>query len=163
MKYMKLKTSERKDLLSDLEEMPNFLASSFVHLDKDTTKKRSINGGFSPIEHVWHLADLEQEGFAVRLNKLLKTNNPNLPDFEGGKIAKERNYRSLNLSDGLKAFSSARKQNISTIKQINESQWYKEGNLEGVGSITLCDLPEMLYQHDSEHKKEIKAWLNESA
>ena len=159
---MKLKTSEREDLLSDLEAMPNFLSDCFIDLDESKAKTRSSDGGFSPVEHVWHLADLEQEGFTVRLQKLLKGNSPNLPDFAGGKIAKERNYRSLSLNEGLEVFASARKENIKTIKTIEGSDWFKEGNLEGVGSITLCDMPEMLYQHDFEHKQEIEAWVNES-
>ena len=162
MKYMKLKTSEREDLLADLEDMPVFLSDCFINLDETKAKKRSNDGGFSPIEHVWHLADLEQEGFTVRLQKLLNGNNPTLPDFAGGKIAKERDYRSLSLNEGLNAFASARKENIKTIKTIEGSEWFKEGNLEGVGSITLCDMPEMLYQHDFEHKQEIEAWVNES-
>ena len=163
MKYMKLNTSDRKELLSELEGMPQYLADNFTILSDDETRKRSSDDSFSPIEHVWHLADLEQEGFAFRLQQLLDESNPVLPDFEGGKIANERNYRKLSLEDGLRAFTKSRKNNLKAIKDITEGQWFNKGLLEGVGEITLCDMPSMLSQHDSEHRKEIDVWMKENA
>ena len=54
MKYMKLNTSDRKELLSELEGMPQYLADNFTKLSDDETRKRSSDDSFSPIEHVWH-------------------------------------------------------------------------------------------------------------
>ncbi len=163
MKYMKLDNLDRKELLHELEEMPHYLATNFANLPNNETKKRSSTGGFSPVEHVWHLADLEEKGFAFRLQQLLSETDPVLPDFEGGKIAEERDYRKLSLKEGLRAFTKTRKSNIKAIREITEDQWFNKGQLEGVGEITLCDMPSMLSQHDSGHRKEIEFWMKENA
>jgi hypothetical protein len=36
--------------------------------------------------------------------------------------------------------------------------WKKEGALEGVGKITLCDMPSFITQHDAARKTEIEVW-----
>lgn len=93
-----------------------------------------------------------------RIRKILSEENPLLHDFKGAKIAKERDYRSRSVSQGLAAFSEARRNNIEIFKSVSDEAWSRRGTLEGVGEISLYDMPSFLIQHDTTHKAEIEYW-----
>ncbi|MEK7736629.1 MAG: hypothetical protein AAB319_02570, partial [Pseudomonadota bacterium] len=68
-------------------------------------------------------------------------------------------YRSLSLSAGLKAFHAARQANIDALQALSAEDWSRSGSQEGVGVVSLCDMPAFMFQHDLAHKEEIKQWL----
>jgi len=80
----------QKDFLMNLETMPEFLANAFGALDSADLKTNGVNGSFSPIEHVWHLVDLERDGFAERIRRLRTETRPMLADFDGDLVARVR-------------------------------------------------------------------------
>jgi hypothetical protein len=65
MQYMKLDDTQREELLESLTAMSAYLGSAFRGLSPEQLRARGRDGGFSPVEQVWHLADLEREGFAA--------------------------------------------------------------------------------------------------
>jgi hypothetical protein len=99
------------------------------------------DGGFSPIEQVWHLADLEREGFSERIRRLISEPEPQLP-----------------LDDGLDVFTEARRKNIAVLSTVTPPNWLRSGTQEGVGKVSLCDIPGFMLQHDTAHRAEIEAW-----
>ena len=116
-------------------------------------------GAFSPVEEVWHLADLEREGFAVRIRRLREEENPTLADFDGTQVARERHVlRSRSLREGLEAFRNAREANLKVLGSLGEDSWTRTGIQEGVGVVMLCDIPAFLMQHDEAHALEIEEW-----
>ncbi len=159
MKYMKLPPGERESLLSELTRMPDFLEATFAGLQPADTAARGPGNAFSPVEQCWHLADLEREGFGVRLNRLLTEDDPKLADFDGERVAKERNYRSLSLADGIAAFRKARSENVLAFRRVSTEAWARSGTQVGVGRMALCDLPSMMAEHDAAHRGEIEAWV----
>ena len=158
MRYMRLGTEKREEFLASLEGMPGFLKSALSGLDPEQARTRGPDGILSPVEQVWHLADLEREGFRERIDRLLAEAEPELPDFNGAKLAADRNYRSLSLEDGLSAFEDARLANISALRAIDDQSWFRSGTQEGVGRVALCDIPGFMFQHDFAHRTEIEAW-----
>ena len=158
MQYMKLNTSRRQELLTSLAGMPEYLSNAFAGLTPEQARTPGPGGAFSPVEQVWHLADLEHEGFGERIRRLLSESEPHLPDFDGTKIAAERNYVSLSLEEGLLAFTEARRKNMAALPAIDSQTWFRSGAQEGVGNVSLCDMPSFMFQHDSSHKAEIEAW-----
>jgi len=84
-----------------------------------------------------------------------------LPDFDGTRVAQERNYRARPLSAALLAFREARSANLAALRQVEAGDWLREGVQEGVGAVALCDIPAMMDQHDEAHRSEIEAWLRE--
>jgi hypothetical protein len=158
MKYSRLGAPERKQLLQDLESMPQFLANEFLSLPREAASRAQPDGSFSPVEHCWHLADLECEGYAVRIERLLKEDAPTLPDFDGARIAEERRYRTKSLPAAIDAFRAARLQNLAAFADLGEEDWSRSGQQEGVGKVALCDLPAMMAEHDRTHRAEIEAW-----
>ena len=158
MQYMKLNTIEREELLASLDEMPEFLQSTFARLSAERILTRGPEETFSPVEQVWHLADLEREGFGRRIRRLLTECEPHLPDFDGERVAAERNYRGLSLNEGLRAFAEARQKNIELLRTIETERWFLSGTQEGIGKVSLCDIPGFMLQHDTAHRIEIEEW-----
>ena len=158
MQYMKLDDVKRAELFCSLAGMKKFLSETFESITVEEATAPSPDGSFSPVEQVWHLADLEREGFGLRIQRLQTETNPHLPDFDGDVIARARNYRSLSLLDGLKAFEEARDANIFTLQSLSAEAWFRSGTQEGVGGVSLCDMPVFIQQHDRAHIVEIMAW-----
>ncbi len=158
MKYMLLATREdQQRLMATLASMPAFLAARFGAMSDQEARERA-NGLPSPVEQVWHLADLELEGFGVRIERLLNEDNPQLADFDGTAIGERRNYRTKSLREGMKAFARARADNIEALARVTPAQWTRRGEQDGVGPVALCDIPAMMAEHDAAHRAEIEAW-----
>jgi hypothetical protein len=158
MQYMKLTPTEQQNELQTLAAMKDFLVTSFASLSPVEIRSQGPGGLLSPVEQVWHLADLEREGFGVRIQRLLAETEPQLPDFDGARIAAERDYRSLSFEEGLRAFETARLANIAIFNMLAPQAWMRCGTLDGVGAVSLCDMPELMRQHDEAHKTEIREW-----
>ena len=139
--------------------MPERLGELFQGLSAAQALEPGAEGGFSPVEQVWHLADLESEGFGVRICRLLQELAPQLPDFDGTAIARERNYRARSLAAGLEKFAAARRANFERLRAVPDAAWSNAGMQAGVGAVSLCDMPVFLRQHDSAHLAEIDQWL----
>ena len=157
MRYMLLNDADQATLLGRLGTMPTFLDDAFSGLSAGDALVEGADG-FSPVEQCWHLADLERDGYAVRIRRLLDELEPALPDFDGERVARERNYKSLSLADGLAAFRRARAENLAALRRLTASEWERRGTQEGVGSVGLCDIPLMMAEHDAAHRAEIDEW-----
>ena len=158
MQYLMLTPADREALLGRLEVMPRFLFEQLGGLDAAAAVVRGPQDAFSPVEQCWHLADLEREGFAVRIRRLQEEDSPWLPDFDGARIARERDYRRRSLAEGLAAFAHARAATLGALRAVPEAAWTRAGTQEGVGPVSLCDLPVMMAEHDASHRAEIAAW-----
>src|SRR5882672_11587053 len=158
MRYLMLNKAEQDTLLSELEAMPLFLEASLGTVPPSDSIVPRPNDTFSPVEHCWHLADLEREGYAVRIRRLRDEANPWLPDFDGARIARERNYKSLSLAEGISTFRDARLANIAVLRALDGGDWMRLGEQDGVGAIALCDIPAMMAEHDADHRREIEEW-----
>jgi hypothetical protein len=149
---------ERESVFAELEAMPSFLARHFGGLTDAAATRRGADDSFSPVEQCWHLADLEVEGYGVRIRRLLTEQMPSLPDFDGGRVAEERQYRTKSLQEGLRAFAAARRANLVQLRSVLESEWMRGGIQAGVGPITLAAVPRMMQEHDASHQAEILGW-----
>ncbi len=158
MQYTRLAESDRAQLRAALARMPAELSALFGALSAVDARERLAGQAFSPVEQVWHLADLEHEGFGRRIERLLHEEHPALADFDGDAIAAERDYRRRSLRDGLAAFAAARAANLARLAQLSSADWARSGTQAGVGEVALCDIPVFMNQHDAAHRAEIGAW-----
>jgi len=158
MRYMKLESAEREALQRSLSAMGEYLRARFEALTDEEARRAAPEGAFSPIEQVWHLADLEREGFGARIRRLREEWHPQLPDFDGARIARERDYRSRSLGEGLELFRAARAANLAVLRSLTAQEWTRSGTQAGVGPVSLCDMPALLAQHDGAHRLEIETW-----
>jgi hypothetical protein len=160
MKYLLLTRPAQDTMLAGLENMPDFLASAFDGLSETEASTPLSADSFSAVEHCWHLADLEEEGFSYRISRLLEGCSPLLADFDGARIARDRNYRTRSLAQGIAAFRSARQKNLALLRNLSGDDWNQKGEQEGVGPVMLCDIPVMMAEHDASHRDEIAGWLH---
>ena len=142
-----------------LEAMPHELRAAAGKMSAEAARTPPADGGFSLVEQAWHLADLEREGYGERIRRLLAEEDPALPDYDGARVAAERNYRTLSLVEGIAAFSAARTANLARLRSVPEAAWGRAGHQEGVGRVTLHDVPRMMHEHDDSHRAEIAALL----
>ncbi len=159
MEYLRLNHNGQRDLLARLAAMADYLESAFADLIPAERLKNAADGGFSPIEHVWHLADLEQQGFAERIRRLQQEECPHLADFDGARIAREGDYKLRSWAQGVETFRRARAANLEQLRGLGEEQWLRRGTQQGVGPVALCDMPSLMLEHDAAHRAEIAQWL----
>jgi hypothetical protein len=138
-------------LLDVLAQTPEIIARRIASLSDAELRRRGTEDHFSPVEDVCHLRDLEIEGYAVRINRILDDEHPFLPDFDGGRIAFERDYNSQDIRQALGHFAEARRQNLERLRDLAPAQLTREGTLEGVGRITLAKLLLLMSEHDEGH------------
>ena len=147
--------------LAALAAMPAFLEEMSTRFTAETARRRGPDGAFSFVENVWHLADLEREGYGERIARLRSEERPHLPDFDGARVARERDYQSRSLPEGLAAFAAARRANLAVLSRVGEGEWARAGVQEGVGPVTLSDIPAMMAEHDGGHRDEIRGLIGE--
>lgn len=148
-------------LLLTLESTPALIRRASEGMSRTAARCRPAGGGFSLVENVWHLADLEREGFGARIRRILSEDEPALANFDGDRIARERDYQSRSLSAGLAAFEDARRSNVEILRALEGAAWDRSGTQEGVGVVTLADLPRRMAEHDRSHTTDVARLLDE--
>src|SRR5690349_3853643 len=105
------------DLFETLSRTPALLSQVAAQVPSHLLTVRS--GPFALVEHAWHLADLEKEAFGERVRRLLAEDDPLLPDFDGERAAREREYLKLDLAVALSAFAAAREENLRRLRAVS--------------------------------------------
>lgn len=150
------------ELLARLATLPALLREVAAALAA-AHDRRPAAGGFALVEHVWHLADLEREGYGTRISRLLTETDPALPDFDGDRIAREREYLRGDVALGLELFAQARARNVERLAGLDAAALSRAGSQAGVGEITLVRVPRMMAAHDAGHVAELIALVEELA
>ena len=146
---------ELQDLIRVLEEMPNFTAQLATGLTDVELKRKPTEIDFSLTEQVWHLRDIEELGYAVRIKKLLSEDHPLLSDIDGAKLAVERAYNTLDFAEGQQGFALMRSANIEKIRGLSLEQLGRTGRFDNSAVVTLEDVLLMMRDHDAAHRNEL--------
>jgi|SRR5205085_5257433 len=147
---------ELRDIIAFLEETPEAVRNLRDGLDAGELRARADDGSFSFVEHVCHLRDIEREGYAARIEKILSEELPSLEDLDGAALARERLYNEQEFESGLEDFSRSREWNLFVLRGASEDQLERRGVFEGVGEITLARLVSMMCEHDATHRGELR-------
>ena len=102
--------TELQELVALLAETPEEVRRLTAGLSAEEARWRPAANEFSALEQACHLRDIEREGYAVRLRRLLAEDDAALPDLDGAELARERDYQSQNLSAAVEAFAQARQE-----------------------------------------------------
>jgi hypothetical protein len=156
-----MKEPEFQDIVMFLEETPESVRQLTADLAERELRWKPRGGEFSALEQVCHLRDLEREGYSLRIHKLLTDTDPQLPDFDGGRIAKERDYNTQDFAQAFQDFSLARAENVRVMKALTPEQLNRHGVLEGVGTITVKKLCLLMLEHDRSHREELRELRDE--
>jgi hypothetical protein len=148
-----------KSILDQLEAMPGILRDAADRLSPGDYSKAPAGGGFSLLEQACHLRDLEREGYLIRIRRILREECPVLEDFDGAKVAAERNYPAQDLRAALEDFQRTRLNAVTTLRSLSDTQLDRRAQFGTTGTITLRQVVEMMLEHDAGHRREIEELL----
>ena len=134
-----------------LGAMPAKVKDLATRAGERTWRARPASGAFSLLEHVCHLRDIDNDGYRVRLQRMLTEVRPSLPDIDGEQLAKERDYKSQDLSAALAAFTATRLEIVARLAKLTPEERQRSGLMAGTREITIEGLTEAMLAHDSEH------------
>jgi hypothetical protein len=149
-------TPELLSITQSLRVTPESIRQILQNCAAESLASRPPSGEFAVVEVICHLRDLEREGYADRIKKLLAEEQPSLPDIDGGRLAIERDYLRQNPSTALHDFATAREDTIQAIGKLTAEQWERAGTQEGVGAVTVKRVVEMMLEHDEGHLQELR-------
>jgi transcriptional regulator with XRE-family HTH domain len=137
--------------IAALAAMPSKLKDIVAMIPRDAWTRRPGNGGFSLVEHVCHLRDIDEDGYRERVGRILTEERPSLPDIDGDALASERDYQSQDLEAALSAFAAARWQISARLAKLTPEERRRTGLMAAIREITIDGVVGAMMAHDSEH------------
>ena len=144
------------DALERLGEMPSVLREALKGASEAQVRRRAADGTFCLLEQACHLRDLEREGYAVRLRRMLEEDQPALAGFDGDAVARERDYMAQDAHQALREFTAARRAFVDSARRLDAHAMSRTATFMG-RTITVGDLLAMMVEHDDGHRAEIEA------
>jgi len=114
------------------------------------------DGRFSIAEHLQHLADIEEMGWAPRFERLLAEKRPRLPNVDGDRLAAERDYAHSPWRGAVRRFARQRARTLRALACYDEATLARAANFAG-RSATAGDVLAAMVAHDREHRAEMAA------
>jgi hypothetical protein len=142
-------------LLATLERAPDDVAALARRVAEPALRTRPSPDEFSALENVWHLCDIEAQGFLVRIRRLLSEKKPYLSDVDGARLALEGRYNERDLEAGIESFRAARGASLAAVRAAGADRLDAAGEMENVGPITLRRLLGRMVDHDKGHLGEL--------
>jgi hypothetical protein len=137
--------------------MPQFLRACPERLPRAEWTRQPSPRLFSLVEHCCHLRDLEEEGYTVRLRRMLREEGPVLDDFDGGAVAARRAYPAQDLEAAVQAFREARNRNLVVLSTLDARGLSRTATFGEHGIITVERLAELMAEHDAGHRAELES------
>src|SRR6266550_4724539 len=144
------------NVIDRLEQTPNRVRELIGGRSEEDLSFKPAPDVFSLRENVLHLRDIDIEGYAKRIARILAEDHPFLPDVDGANLAIERDYNNQALLPALEAFAQSR---ARSIRRLAGADLDRRATLEGVGDVTLRILLERWLEHDAGHLADIEALL----
>ncbi len=113
---------------------------------------------FSAIEQVWHVLDIELEGYQVRFQRTLHEDAPLLPSIDSEAVARQRDYGARKAEDAFARFREARALTVAVLATLDDARLARRAVFEGYGPTTLRGLAHFLCSHDQQHLAGLQ-WL----
>jgi transcriptional regulator with XRE-family HTH domain len=142
-------------MIAALAAMPSKVRDLVALVPPDAWRRKPGNGSFSLIEHICHLRDIDNDGYRIRVERMLTEEQPVLPDIDGDALAGERSYLSQDLEQALASFTMTRRQIAARLARLTPEQRGRTGLMAGTREITLEELVDAMMAHDSEHLDEL--------
>jgi len=139
--------------------MPPLLRRALVDASPEELRIRTDPDSFCLVEQACHLRDLEREGYAIRLHRMLSEDRPVLAQFEGDVVARERRYMEQDAYRACDEFAMERTALIDRAEALSGAQMARTAVFLS-RTITVCDLLAMIVEHDRGHREEIAKLVN---
>lgn len=146
---------------ASLGAMPAKVKEIAAAIPQSAWRTKPAGGGFSLVEHVCHLRDIDGDGYRVRLERMLTETCPSLPDIDGDALAGQRNYPSQDLPAALAAFTATRLEIVARLAKLTPEQRRRTGLMAGTTEISVGGLVDIMTAHDSEHLDQLNDLVRE--
>jgi DinB family protein len=143
-------------MIESLAATPERVRQLLAGVCETELSRKPAHDVFSLRENALHLRDIDVEGYEKRVERILTEEHPFLPDVDGARLARERNYNSQPLMAALDAFAASRARSMARLRNADLD---RPAELEGVGAVTLRDLLARWLDHDAGHLSDIEALL----
>lgn len=153
-----------RDVLQTLTETPDRFESVFqLFPESQWNRKPSDWEGvpgerFTALEQLWHLRDIEIDGYHLRIRRMLDESEPDLVSLDGYRLAEERSYATRSPLSALAEFRQARAGTLRLVSGLDAQQLERKGTFAEYGSISLAGLIHLLCSHDLQHQASMH-WL----
>jgi uncharacterized damage-inducible protein DinB len=138
------------DLISGYEAGPRRLREAVAGLTHDQLRARPVEGRWSTLEVVCHLADCEQF-FADRLKRTIATDRPLLLGAQGGRYPEPLRYHDRDVGEELDLIALTRRQMARTLRLLPEGAWSRTAVHSETGLVTLRQLVLHAVRHQEHH------------
>ena len=143
-------TGDFSTMVASLGAMPSKVTDIVTQVPQAAWRHKPARGGFSLLEHICHLRDIDNDGYRVRVERMLVEERPSLVDIDGGALARERDYQSQDLMGALSAFTATRRETAARLARLTPEERQHTGLMAGK-EITVEGLAGAMQAHDSEH------------
>ena len=113
---------------------------------------------FTAIEQLWHVHDVEIDGYHQRFRRVLEEDHPFLPELGSEALAKTRDYASRESMPALAGFRAARERTVGMLASLDAAQLERTAMFEDYGPTTARGLVHFLCSHDQQHLAGLQ-WL----
>jgi transcriptional regulator with XRE-family HTH domain len=148
-------------MVAALASMPSKVRDVVTLIPRDAWTRRPGNGGFSLLEHVCHLRDIDGDGYRERVERMLSEDRPSLPDIDGDALARQRDYQSQDLDQALSSFTNARWQIAARLAKLTPEERRRTGLMAATREVTIEGLVGIMLMHDSAHLDELSELCGE--
>lgn len=139
-----------------LAAMPGKLKAIVEAIPQDLWRTQPKAGGFSIVEHLCHLRDIDGDGYRVRIDRMLSEERPVLADIDGSQLAVVRDYPAQDARAALDAFTATRWAIVGRLGKLGPTERRRVGLMAGIDEIDIDGLVSVMLAHDSEHLDELE-------
>jgi rubrerythrin/uncharacterized damage-inducible protein DinB len=144
--------------LERLRQTPEDLAALLDGLSEDVLTRAPEDGGWSIRNVVSHLRDA-QGVFSFRLNLMLDQENPSLESKAVFEWAMKEEARPPTTQEIFDTYRASRQEAIAKLESIPLKDWWRTGQHEEFGSITIRQQVSYFAVHESTHLPQIERLL----
>ena len=143
-------------MIERLSGLGRSLQEATTGLDEEALSWRPAENKWSVREIIAHLADLESNGFAVRLRQVLQEERPLMKAIDTDARARDFGYQGQDVSRNISRLLEARSENIRLVQPALPEAWDRVGIHEHRGPMTLRQILEGMANHDQNHLRQIR-------
>ncbi|HEX8474012.1 MAG TPA: DinB family protein [Pyrinomonadaceae bacterium] len=147
-------TDERQHLIAQYNAGYDEVLKHLAGFSQEELKAHPLDGKWSALEIVHHLADSEMTS-ALRLRKLLTEKHPVIHGYDEAAYAVLLRYNERDLAPALEAFRNARATTAQILSQMTDQDWAREGWHTESGRYTAEDWLRIYAAHAHNHAAQI--------
>ena len=136
--------------------MPHEIDDLLSGLDDEMMNWHPIPGKWSIKEVMYHIRDMEQLAYQVRLSRMLTEEEPYLPEVDQNQLAVDRDYGNQDAAVARSEFKSLRDETVRLLESAPLEAWQRTGNHWKAGRVTVAEAVSRQAEHDFKHLIQMK-------